>query len=532
MVVVYILLFIVCLSTLIMVHEFGHLLTAKMFNVYCFEYAIGFGPKLFSFKRKNGETYFSLRAIPFGGFVSMYGEAETVPEGLVIDENRSLLKIKKWKRAIIMVAGVTMNFILAILVFFVYEIGFPTHEPRYAHITVSETTLAYEAGLRSGDFLYAEVGEDENGSLVFYDDSALVKLDNNEVIDAYFGFKYYGISYNDASLYNTSIAFESITNGELTISEYVEMSVKDIASSGTSITSNVKTTGYVEGIYIDDDHQKVSYIVNGNFGEEVTKNSSIVLTATYRNGDERTALISIPVRGEITAIGTLSTFKDKEETYVQLDVKDYNYLFKSPDYKGGNLFAKKDGRNLTSISFDVYRVVENDYQGRGKEMVSFNDIALSLDGETYKLPKNIGFNMQIDQHMNDFGTSVRNTFVDFGNASIVIFKSLGQLLTNAAAWKEVGGIIAVGVLTTRTLQQYGFGQFLFMWALISVNLGIVNLLPFPGLDGWQLLVTAIEGITRKEVPSKVKSIVSVIGIGLLFLLMIVIIVKDLVTFVF
>ena len=74
MTVLYILLFIVCLSTLIMVHEAGHLLTAKIFKVYCFEYAIGFGPRLFSFKRKNGETRFSIRAIPFGGFVSMYGQ--------------------------------------------------------------------------------------------------------------------------------------------------------------------------------------------------------------------------------------------------------------------------------------------------------------------------------------------------------------------------------------------------------------------------------------------------------------------------
>ena len=515
-----------------MVHEFGHLITAKMFNVYCFEYAIGFGPKLFSFKRKNGETYFSLRAIPFGGFVSMYGEAETVPEGLVIDENRSLLKIKKWKRAIIMVAGVTMNFILALLDFFVYEIGFPTHTPRYAHVTINESSIAYNAGLRSGDFLYAEVGEDENGSLVFYDDSAIVKLDNNTELEAYIGFKYYGITYNDSSLYTSAIAFESVTNGELTITTYEEMSVKEIAAIGASITGNVKTTGYVEGIYVDDDNQKVSYIVTGNFGEEVSTNSSIVLSITYRSGDERASLINVPLRGEITVIGTLSTFEDKEATYVALSAKDFNYLFNSPDYDSGNLFTKKDGRNLTSISFETYKVDENNYQGRGKEKVAFNSVALTLDGDTYKLPKDIGFNMQIDQQMNDFGTSVKNTFVDFGNASVVIFKSLGQLLTNAAAWKDVGGIIAVGVLTTRTLQQYGFGQFLFMWALISVNLGIVNLLPFPGLDGWQLLVTAIEGITRKEVPNKVKSIVSIIGISLLFILMIVIIVKDLITFVF
>ena len=88
MVVLYILLFILCLSLLIMVHEAGHLATAKIFKVYCFEYSIGFGPKIFSKKRKNGETYFSIRAIPFGGYVSMYGESDTVPEGLEIDPKR------------------------------------------------------------------------------------------------------------------------------------------------------------------------------------------------------------------------------------------------------------------------------------------------------------------------------------------------------------------------------------------------------------------------------------------------------------
>lgn len=531
MIAVYILLFIVCLSTLIMVHEFGHLITAKMFNVYCFEYAIGFGPKLFSFKRKKGETYFSLRAIPFGGFVSMYGESESVPEGLVIDESRSLLNIKKWKKAIIMVAGVTMNFVLAMLVFFVYEIGFPTHEPHYAHISVSNDTIAYNAGLRDGDFLYAEVGEDENGSLVFYDDSASIKLEDNSTIDAFIGFKYYSITYKDTSLYSTAVSFKAVTNGALTITDYEEKNVSEIASLASS-EANIKTTGYVEGLYIDDEHQKVNYLVVGNFGEEVTTENSIVLTATYYNGDERTALISVPVRGEITVVGNLSTFVDKEVTYKSLDIKNSNYLFKSPDYKTGDLFQKKDGMNLSSVSFNVYRVDESNYQGRGKETIAINDVALTLEGSSYKLPSNLGLGMQIVENMNDYSTAVKNTFSDFGNASVVIFKSLGQLFTSTAAWKEVGGIIAVGVITTRTLQQYGFGQFLYLWALISVNLGIVNLLPFPGLDGWHLLVTAIEGITKKEVPNKVKNIVSVIGVALLFVLMIVIIVKDLITFVF
>ena len=69
-----------------------------------------------------------------------------------------------------------------------------------------------------------------------------------------------------------------------------------------------------------------------------------------------------------------------------------------------------------------------------------------------------------------------------------------------------------------------------MWGAISVNLGIFNLLPFPGLDGWHLLVVAIEGITKKEIPNKVKSIVSMIGMILLFVLMGVVFIKDIINF--
>ena len=64
------------------------------------------------------------------------------------------------------------------------------------------------------------------------------------------------------------------------------------------------------------------------------------------------------------------------------------------------------------------------------------------------------------------------------------------------------------------------------WGFISVNLAIFNLLPFPGLDGWQLLVLIIEGTTRKKIPEKVKNIVSLVGIGLLLLLMVFIVGKD------
>ena len=109
MTILYILLFLVFLSILIIIHELGHLAAAKAFKVYCLEYSIGMGPAIFKYKGKNAETQFSLRAIPFGGYVSMYGEGVELPEGVEIPESRSINGIKAWKRAIILLAGVTMN---------------------------------------------------------------------------------------------------------------------------------------------------------------------------------------------------------------------------------------------------------------------------------------------------------------------------------------------------------------------------------------------------------------------------------------
>ncbi len=64
--------------------------------------------------------------------------------------------------------------------------------------------------------------------------------------------------------------------------------------------------------------------------------------------------------------------------------------------------------------------------------------------------------------------------------------------------------------------------------MISCNLAIINLLPFPGLDGFTLLVTAYEGVRKKQVPTKFKAIVSFIGLALLFTLMIFILIKDII----
>lgn len=105
--------FVLILSAIIIIHELGHLIAAKSFNVYCNEFSIGMGPLLF--RVGKGETKFSLRLLPIGGYVSMAGE-EGIEAGDIPYE-RTVKGIKTWKQVVVMAAGAAMNILLAWVVF-------------------------------------------------------------------------------------------------------------------------------------------------------------------------------------------------------------------------------------------------------------------------------------------------------------------------------------------------------------------------------------------------------------------------------
>lgn len=108
--------FIIILSVIIIVHELGHLIAAKRFNVYCKEFSIGMGPILW--QRQKGETAWSIRALPIGGYVAMAGEdGVDEDEELSIPYERTINGAKKWKQIIILAAGAFMNIMLAWLLF-------------------------------------------------------------------------------------------------------------------------------------------------------------------------------------------------------------------------------------------------------------------------------------------------------------------------------------------------------------------------------------------------------------------------------
>lgn len=147
------LLFLIALSLLIFIHELGHFLFAKLFNVYCMEFSLGMGPAVFSKKfKKDPETKYSLRYLPIGGYVAMAGEIEDDEQEkeLNIPYERTINGIKAWKRAIITVAGVTFNFIFAIILIaiYIFASGVSTNDNT---ISVASDSIAYEVGLSTND---------------------------------------------------------------------------------------------------------------------------------------------------------------------------------------------------------------------------------------------------------------------------------------------------------------------------------------------------------------------------------------------
>lgn len=165
------LLFLVALSLLIFIHELGHFIFAKLFNVYCMEFSLGMGPAIFSKKiKKDPETLYSLRALPIGGYVAMAGEVQDDEQekNLNIPFERTINGIKAWKRAIVVVAGVTFNFIfsLILIAIYIFASGVNTNDNR---IKIQENSIAYNAGIRTNDKILEVTSNiiKENGTVVY-----------------------------------------------------------------------------------------------------------------------------------------------------------------------------------------------------------------------------------------------------------------------------------------------------------------------------------------------------------------------------
>lgn len=148
-------LLILILGLLIFVHEFGHYITAKKTGAYVYEFALGMGPKLFSFKRKEktgDPTIYSLRLFPIGGFCAIAGEVDDSDDGGVkLKKEEFMCNKPYWQRCLILIAGVLMNFITGFVILFISALIFGATEQKSIVGQAPEGYPIYDAGIREGD---------------------------------------------------------------------------------------------------------------------------------------------------------------------------------------------------------------------------------------------------------------------------------------------------------------------------------------------------------------------------------------------
>ena len=419
-------LFIVALGVLICLHELGHFLTAKIFNVYCHEFSIGFGPAILHKRKEGKETYFSIRVVPLGGYVSMYGEEdEEIEPGLKLPPERSIEGIAKWKKAIVVSAGVVVNALLAIIIFSISNLCFPTVNTVNS-VKVNDTNIV--ADFKDGDEL------------------DFVRYVNPEVVQKESSDNFIGI--NRVCVIDDNITLEGKDGYRYAL--------------GFSVYSEKENNNFSKGLSL--------FVAKKN---------------TDLQGYENWTKVS----GE----------KIETEFYL-------------PDL---NEDPVKDAEFNTTINVN-----------RDGEIVAIPK-HLSVKGGVFD---DIGFSFELDKSFAPFNERFGNIWKDFGEASIAVAKGVITLFQPKGI-EQMSGIVGIFVVSKNVLSTRTFSYYLYMWGLISVNLAIFNLLPFPGLDGWQLLVTIIESISKKKISSKFKAIMNLIGFALLIVLMVAILVVDIKRFI-
>lgn len=154
--------FVLILSVIIIIHELGHLIAAKHFGVYCKEFSIGMGPMIY--QKQVGETAWSVRALPIGGYVAMAGETleDDGEDEEDIPFERTINGIKPWKQIVVMAAGAIMNILLAWVIF----VGITAYQGQIAIpgspviTSFSENSPAEKAGFKVND----EIIKVQNGT--------------------------------------------------------------------------------------------------------------------------------------------------------------------------------------------------------------------------------------------------------------------------------------------------------------------------------------------------------------------------------
>ncbi|PKL00180.1 MAG: RIP metalloprotease RseP [Tenericutes bacterium HGW-Tenericutes-1] len=500
-----ILLFVLVLSIVICIHELGHFYFAKKAGILCHEFSFGMGPRIWS--KKKGETTFSIRAFPFGGFVSMSGEEinkEMVSVGdtvkLMFDElghvKRIILKPKANAYADIENTVVEKIDLWGENMSPLYINDYPVRRDAFYMIDGVDMQIApqernFNSKNKRQRFMVTVAGAMMN------------------IILAFFVFLVIAMGWGVADPESTVISdvtLDTPAYGILLPGDEI-ISINDVEVFSWSEDNNLPSVN-----------------------SELAKYDSEYIFFTVIRDGEPLVLPGMKKQFLFYSLGFASSI-GTEELVIGTP------LYKTTELQTGDKIVSIDGITFTNwqdlIDFSIT------YQGsteeepttiivdRDGELLTFNYIA--YNEETLSAMGQTAFYARVgitgSTKFSFFG-SFKSAMISLYNSSISIYATLGLLFTSdQVGVGDLSGFIGIYSITSEAAKD-GLRSLLSWVGLLSVNLGIVNLLPIPALDGGRLAFIAYEAITKRKPNQKLENLLHTIVLFLLLGLMVFITYKD------
>ena len=526
--------FVVLFGVLVFVHELGHFLMAKYFKIGVEKFSLGYGPKIFS--KRYGGTEYIISALPLGGYVKMVGD-EPVDERQAEEEQKELpedsfLAKPPWQRILVVLMGPVANLVLPIvLVAGLYMIGQPYITTQVGY--VAPDSPASEAGLRPGDTILSVAGE-----------KVLKWNEMSKII-------------NSRSGQPTTLVLERLgeaetvtitttpkeADGQNEFGEKVrvgQIGIDPVSFKPQVAIPNENSAAWAAGLRSGDTIKKVDGVEVFYFWQvaelvERSKNAAIPFIID-RQGEEQAVEINrqlFLIEGEIASLARAGIYhqqlvvdkvlensvaaeKGIEPGDVLVGLNDkplfgFTHFQKAMQANRGEEAALTVLRGGETINLNFSpKLVEEKHELTG-EKVKQRMLGVSTKGEVRSTLGTL-------QVLNPFKALLLGVDRCYQITRLTII-GFGKLITGSVSPKSLGGPILIYQLAGNSWKD-GLNSFVHMLVLISISLGILNLLPIPVLDGGHLVFYTIEMIQGKPISARTRELAQQVGILLLLCLMI------------
>lgn len=539
--------FLLLVGVLVIIHEFGHFVAAKLLDVRVLRFSIGYGRPLF--RIKGAETEYQLAVFPVGGYVRILG-VDDAPDAEARDRGRSFANRPLWQRLVIIFAGPAANLILPILIYFVFFAGH-TELPAAVVGDVFEDSPAARAGIASGDTVLAVDGKSvryweelERAIRARGGDEVTLKLQRGTRV-----FEKYVVPIADVVRKRDG---QVSAQGRIGITRAPFVPLVGIIDPG----SPAGRAGMVTGdLIVNIDGRPVENWsgVAAGLGGGARRTNIVYLRGTEVPGvpqvrllEARFADLMPETRLDATLGRTAYTGLENAEMFVAH--VDPGTPADLAGLRRGDLITAVDGQVVKhwalldqkllsdpgrtwTISWrrtQDGKVVERSAQLTQvwrKELDQYGHTVERLVlGARNDVERGQGKLVPIDGR---FGYAVSKAVERTGETIALMAAGFAGVLKGDKPSESLGGPLTMYRVASVSGEQ-GWDSFLLLLALISVNLGLLNLLPVPVLDGGHVVVFAIEAVRRRPLSDRARERIQSAGLALIGLITLLALTNDLV----